>query len=80
MNVVKLVLFIGLLSASVVGEKMPEKKTDGVGIISPRSEAAESKDEMSSVTNDEEECNCTPFNLCKSFVATEDGGNRIDIR
>jgi len=80
MNYLSLILFVGILSKSAMGQtkQLPTMEDAINGTVS----GLKSRYSETSSTNDEDaqECVCTPFHLCKSYVSSTDGNNLIDIR
>lgn len=83
MNIANLILFIGVFTTAVVGRLAYETNTTGTRI------SKESSDDTTTMTytddstiflQNESECVCTPFNLCKTYRSAPNGEELIDIR
>lgn len=90
MNVFSSVVFVGVLFASVIGQKPNQKSRTPLIVLRNVEQESESPSVASTTTiylesshehvAEDEQCNCTPFNLCKTYESTEDGGGLINIR
>lgn len=89
MNIFSLIVVIGVLFTLVIGQKSNQKSRTPLITLRNVEQESESPSVASTTTiylessHDQvpgDECNCTPFNLCKSYESTEDGGGLINIR
>lgn len=90
MNIFSLIVFIGVLFTSVTGSNSNEKSQSNIIARSGESETLSESNSDDSTTviyletaheeDPAEECECTPFNLCKTYESTEEGGGLINIR
>lgn len=87
MNVINLTLLVGVIITSVVGQLslLTSSVLNHYQKLSGNQETNESlplnrNSEQTSQVQDQQECVCTPFNLCKTYVPAPDGYDLIDIR
>ncbi|KAF0761641.1 serine proteinase stubble-like isoform X2 [Aphis craccivora] len=84
MHILSLILFIGMVSSSIIGS-ISITKTIGF-LASELQSTTENKLttvlESSTLTNenDDDDCICTPYHKCKSYKAAPDGNELIDVR
>ncbi|VVC30609.1 Hypothetical protein CINCED_3A011857 [Cinara cedri] len=92
MNTFSFIVFIGVLFTSVISQKSRETSSPNVVLrhLENESEISSGSNTVASTTtiylesshdiDPAEECVCTPFNLCKTYESTEEGGGLINIR
>lgn len=92
MNIFSLIVLIGVLFTSVVGGKPSQTSSPKIVLrnFEHESVASNGDNNVASTTTiylessheqvPAEECDCTPFNLCKTYESSEDGGGLISIR
>lgn len=81
---ISLILIVGIIATSVDGQVSLLSSALANLLSNDQTTVAEPSVEMNdgivTKTQDQLECICTPFNLCKTYVPALDGYELIDIR
>lgn len=86
-SIVSIILSVGLLTTAAFGQLVYEnnatensRSTEDSNDDNVVTTTMENTDGSANALQDESECICTPFNLCKSYESAANGEELIDIR
>lgn len=86
MHIFGLILFIGMVSSSVIGSIFITKTTV-IGFLASELQSTTGLKlttvlETSTLTDEnyDDDCICTPYHKCKTYKAAPDGNELIDVR
>lgn len=79
-SIISLILFVGSLTTAVVGQLVYETKKSYESKDNIVTTTMEYTDDPTMHIQEEPDCVCTPFNLCKNYDSDVDGEKQIDIR